>query len=282
VMLTLIMYLFGLVFLQAVSGFLNDVESIEPEIEEAINAYWSSVIISTITLYMAITGGNDWGPLAEPLKSCGWHIYGLFLFFIAFAAIAVLNVLTGMFVDAAMKVAEEDEGNVMEELEGNEQIDNMKHWLHSEAEANAGFITWDQFKTGVTMKVPPVMNFMKAVEIELTDAQKVFKMLEVDGHVDTEEFVIGCMKVKGDSQGISMVSLITDTRRFQSQFVVLMEYVEDQFDEVRSVFSTMGAGVNTGETLTERLSQNRCLPAHWIEDKIEASMSKHSSSGRPH
>eukprot|EP00747_Dinoflagellata_sp_TGD_P028327 gnl/TRDRNA2_/TRDRNA2_133196_c1_seq1.p1 gnl/TRDRNA2_/TRDRNA2_133196_c1~~gnl/TRDRNA2_/TRDRNA2_133196_c1_seq1.p1 ORF type:complete len:721 (-),score=106.39 gnl/TRDRNA2_/TRDRNA2_133196_c1_seq1:31-2193(-) len=110
-MLMLIMYIFACIFLQAVGGvLLDDIEDRNLPLKERAELLesWGSVLKSMLSLYKAITGGADWGDLAEPLKHAGYHYYLLFLFYVSFLTFAVLNVLTGIFVDVAMKCSEDD------------------------------------------------------------------------------------------------------------------------------------------------------------------------------
>merc|ERR1719399_1592961 len=126
-MMAIMMYMFGLCFLQAVSGYVEDNHGVIPEeIHEGIKSYYSSVPQSAITLYMAVTGGADWEPLAAPVRATGPIFYSLFLFYIAFAAFAVLNVLTGMFVDTAMKVADQDDECVQAEMADRPEVEAFR------------------------------------------------------------------------------------------------------------------------------------------------------------
>merc|ERR1712072_1272712 len=96
-----------------------------------------------MTLFWAVTGGADWEPLAMPIREADSFFYLLFFFYIAFAALAVLNVLTGMFVDTAMKVAQQDEENVVEELMDRQEIKNYRQHVQSKLNDECpGFITW--------------------------------------------------------------------------------------------------------------------------------------------
>merc|ERR1719230_1475474 len=93
-MISIMMYMFGLCFLNSVNSYLQDAQ--RDDIDEQnwmdIEMFWSSVPQAMMTLFWAVTGGADWAPLAEPIKKADGFFYFLFYFYIAFAAIAVLNV----------------------------------------------------------------------------------------------------------------------------------------------------------------------------------------------
>jgi len=75
-MLAIILYVFGIIMLQGAAsavvdfhgGMLPDVEA--QEMDDLV-LYYGNTITAMETLYMAVTGGNDWGALAEPIKLTG-------------------------------------------------------------------------------------------------------------------------------------------------------------------------------------------------------------------
>merc|ERR1719487_1045274 len=73
------------------------------------------------SLYMACTGGEDWRAFSEPLKDAGQLYYFTFIFFIAFVSLAVLNMLTGIFTEKAIRVASSDKAGVLLEHLQNER-----------------------------------------------------------------------------------------------------------------------------------------------------------------
>jgi len=269
-MLSLLTYIFGLCFLNAVTGYLEDTprQEISEETMSLINDYWSSVFQSTVTLYMAVTGGSDWEPLAKPIRQTGDFYYMLFLFYIAFSAVAVLNVLTGMFVDTAMKVADVDEGNVHEEVMEKEApfIDNFRQFLNKKDIAGHNTVAWEDIRRNINH--PAVKAFVKALELDNADMKRVYSMLKAksdayDNKVEIDEFIAACSKVKGDQKGIGMLSLMSDTRRYMAQMSLFMQYTEERMDEQHRLFEMLGAPNSTVKSLAERLVQNRCLPVQW-------------------
>ena len=94
-MLSLMLYIFGVIFLSAVRQVLTE-DNLNPYLTDAEKAElisnWGSVAGCMLSPYMAITGGEAYA-LGEPLKHAGDHFYLLYLFYIAFLSFAVLNVL---------------------------------------------------------------------------------------------------------------------------------------------------------------------------------------------
>merc|ERR1719401_938213 len=163
VMISIMMFMFGLCFLNAITIYLNEHQRAEIDdlTFEGIEAYWSSVPQSMATLFWAVTGGADWEPLAQPIRTADGIFYALFFFYIAFAAFAVLNVLTGMFVDAAMKVAQQDEENVVDELVQRDEVEAFRQYCKDQG---GGCMTCE-FADPHNLAFLKV-NFVKLLEID--------------------------------------------------------------------------------------------------------------------
>jgi len=241
-MISIMMYMFGLCFLQAVTLYLNENvrEDVDEQTYEDIKYFWSGVLQSMMTLFWAVTGGADWEPLAKPIGQADSFFYGLFFFYIAFAAFAVLNVLTGMFVDTAMKVAQQDEENVVEELINRPEVVEFKrHVQETLTDVPPKFITKEFVHESADDGV--VMKFQKALEINHDDCNRVFAMMDSDhkGMVDIDEFVKGCCHCQGSVSGLDMIFLMTEVKHISKQFFMSMDYIEDRFNEL---WTTVSAG----------------------------------------
>jgi len=270
-MLTLVMYIFGLCFLQGINGFLTETDSVEEETMEGITLYWCSIEVALVTLYMAVTGGADWEPLAEPVKEAGVGYFGLFLFYIAFTAFAVLNVLTGMFVDTAMKVAQSDDESVGLELYNRVEIDEFRQWAEKEmgeplTEGTHLPLTWSVLVQQKDSKV--VKNLMNILEIQFEDCYRVFRLLDTDsvGEVDLEEFIRGCIHGREASSALDMINLTSEAKLSGHRQTVMMQYLQDRFDELHCQLGLTSTGT---EPLEERLQKMHCLPSYWNRQESE-------------
>merc|ERR1711920_591183 len=64
---------------------------------------YGSVQESMLTLYKATTGGDDWSLSYNAISNTGWVASIVYLFFVAFMQIALVNIITGIFVDTALQ-----------------------------------------------------------------------------------------------------------------------------------------------------------------------------------
>mmetsp|Transcript_26840 Transcript_26840/g.61900 ORF Transcript_26840/g.61900 Transcript_26840/m.61900 type:complete len:689 (-) Transcript_26840:22-2088(-) len=266
-MLILVMYFFGLCFFQAATSHatavLSDVDKAENQTLAELEArdqladllrHWGSVGKCMVSLYMAVTGGHDWGPLAEPLREVGPITYGLFLFYIAFVTFAVLNVLTGIFVDAAMQVADLDREKVISaEIQKEQSVaDDLRTLFHDIDADKSGAITWEEFENVLNDDV--VRAYFLGLDLDMTEARELFRILDDNGRnkVKVEDFINGCMKVKGVAKSVDMLGIVYDTKENLCQIEHFMTWLEESFSELHCFFERLGAGKSVVQPLSRR------------------------------
>merc|ERR1719336_2919547 len=106
-------------------GFLAEERNIEEMTFDRIARHFGSVGTTMLTLYMAVTGGDDWGTAFDIVKFAGLLYECLFIGFTFFFVFAVFNILTGVFVEKAVAAAMPDR---------DEQILEERRKLHKESE----------------------------------------------------------------------------------------------------------------------------------------------------
>merc|ERR1739844_852690 len=103
ILLVLIIYVFGVMFTQAITDYLATSDS---DAAMAHKDYWGSLLASMYTLFAALTNGIAWADAAKPLQDAGDAWIFLFLIYMCFTFMAVLNVVTGVFCHAAIEGAQ--------------------------------------------------------------------------------------------------------------------------------------------------------------------------------
>merc|ERR1712127_1032343 len=77
--------------------------------------YYGNLPVSLLSLYQAITGGIDWEAMTTPLIGEISALPGLvFVLYVAFTTMAVLNTVAGVFVESALVQAKRDKEMLME------------------------------------------------------------------------------------------------------------------------------------------------------------------------
>ena len=91
-LLTLINYVFAAIFTDVVGNFEYEVPQLEAE--DDLQLFFGTLQASSLTLFMAITGGLSWFEATQPLKRISWLWVYVFCVYIAFCLFALLNALT--------------------------------------------------------------------------------------------------------------------------------------------------------------------------------------------
>mmetsp|Transcript_123645 Transcript_123645/g.395563 ORF Transcript_123645/g.395563 Transcript_123645/m.395563 type:complete len:403 (+) Transcript_123645:74-1282(+) len=104
VLLVLLMFLFGILFTQTVTAYRDD----KGETSEGLQRYWSTLPRSMLTLFMAMSGGVSWELCILPLSDLGALWVALFIVYVFFVQMAVLNTITGVFCHTAIDSAAHD------------------------------------------------------------------------------------------------------------------------------------------------------------------------------
>jgi len=202
VLVSLVICVFALFFLQISTDYLIlDKDSIDPEEFKEFMRRFGSLDKTMQTLYLATTGGFDWEDALRLVGQAGQGGTWAFLFYI---------VLTGMFVDHAMKWSQSDNQNQIAERRSQEQADaaRLKKLCEAIDVAKIGRISWDDFEQYVSNE--SALIYLASLGLEIHDAKTFFDMLtgvSDDKYVDIDTFVKGCMRMKGPATSIDMLSM---------------------------------------------------------------------------
>lgn len=82
-----------------------------------------------------------------------------------------------------------------------------------------------------------VSSYLHALKINTEDAHQLFRLLDTDssGEIYIDEFVEGCMKIKGEAKSMDMHVMMCENRRMLSVFTDFMEVVDQKFSEIADV-----------------------------------------------
>jgi len=247
VFITFIYYVFSLVLVQGVAIFLASEERRE---QQDLMEYFGAVEVCILTLYRASMGGDDWSLFYLTLKRAGvsWHLQALYLFFIAFTQIALVNIITGIFVERAMvqgkpNLVERSREHVKEEAELAMELENLVREFDTNGD---GFMDPDSFFTRAPHH--PLNVYLRFLGVDDGDMQEFLEKTGaiVEQGVLVSDFVLGCMKVKGAASNLDMQALKfkltllqTDMERQERKVVKLSRHLGMRSDEVRGKVSTI-------------------------------------------
>merc|ERR1719443_1001542 len=120
----------------------------------------------------------DWGDPADALKTVDLAYTFVFTFYIALTCVAMLNVVTGIFVESATKTALHDRNTVIQDQMNaqNSYVEDVRE-IFSEADIDgSGTVTWSEFE-GI-LEDERVVAFLNTMEIDPSEARGLFHLLD--------------------------------------------------------------------------------------------------------
>jgi hypothetical protein len=107
VVIILLSLIFSLYFVSNVAAFVQGDDNDKEAKQRVLNNFGSVHQCMQTLIYPTVLGGGDWLDYYEDLAPLGVTSVA-FVVWVTFANIALINIVTGMFVDSAMKIAEGD------------------------------------------------------------------------------------------------------------------------------------------------------------------------------
>lgn len=194
-LLSMMIYTFSVLFTQLVMLWGKNTHEM---------TYWFGTLPRTaLTLLECIAGGVSWDEPCYALFTDTGVFAGLaFLFYICCGVFVMLNVIMGVFINKAIKVAEEQtELDVACAISGTFMAaDN-----HSQDELlSPTDITREVFNQ--KLQEPELQACFEALKIDMTQAQSLFDLIDTDrsGSVDGREIVEGCLRLKGMAKALDV------------------------------------------------------------------------------
>merc|ERR1719375_498741 len=202
VLLFFVMYAFGMVFIQATIGApAKDVDDLElSELER----YFGSYPQTMLSLFQCISGGTDWGDPAGALRSVGWQYEVAFCLYVFITMIALLNVVTGLFVESATKAALTDKVFALQDAKEAHALQEaaFRDIFHEVCPRDGDVMDFDKFE--LLMKNKKVRVFCESTGIDVSRSGRLFHFLDVskNGVIDQNEFVDGCLRLRGGTESV--------------------------------------------------------------------------------
>mmetsp|Transcript_49401 Transcript_49401/g.152375 ORF Transcript_49401/g.152375 Transcript_49401/m.152375 type:complete len:423 (+) Transcript_49401:578-1846(+) len=228
------------------------------ELRAECRKFFGSLPKSVYFLLQCVTGGIGWGDVAKPLTEIGWFYAVLMCAFTCFTILALLNIITGVFVEGAIQKAQNDkETKIQIELEDEAEKVLLLEAVFSEiAEDKNGCIYESDFEA--IAADPRVKAYFRSLGVHIDKAFQLFRLLDLDGSksVNIQEFVMGCMRLQGSAKNVDVATLMYENKRMMQKWVIFMDFVEEQFTNINDIMRGKLAPRTTQE-MSESLSMTR-------------------------
>jgi len=202
---------------QLVAGYLQELpsgEGLEPAVDdwdlEELKRSFGSVQASMISLFMATTGGVDWGEHYRLMWLTGPAAMVFYVLYLVFFFVAAWNIITSLFMEKAMTLSQPDVETQMlrKHREDLQRASEIVKILEDTDTNKTGTISLMRFKQ--YMQIPRFRNFFEFRDLEIKDAEMFFRILSSVSNsedVKYDTFAYGCMRMKGYASSLDVQCL---------------------------------------------------------------------------
>jgi len=98
---------------------------------------------------------------------------------------------------------------------------------------NSGSLSWEEFNS--YLSDPKVQAYFTALELDVTQARALFKLMDVDGTnaVEITEFIDGCTRLRGSAKSIDVNMLLYENEQMISKWTTYMEKTEHILEHIQ-------------------------------------------------
>eukprot|EP00971_Amphidinium_carterae_P099370 1965879-Amphidinium_carterae.1 len=203
----MVVFIFAVVFMQA---GINELRQTREQIE-LWEQWYGTLGESILSLTKAISGGDSWSLISEPLEAVDPGYTCLFVVYILFFIFGALNVLTGVFMQRALETMCHDREWITQEetMKTESFVRNLRMLFREMDLDSSGEITWQEFLTA--MENPSTAAFFTSHGLDLFDAHLVFNTVMGQSNAETvklEDFVHGCSRASGYAKSAHLMALM--------------------------------------------------------------------------
>jgi len=225
-MLAFVYYVFALALVQNLASHMSlAADELDEELVKSILRSYGSVQAGMLSLFKSTTGGEDWEVSYFIFEETGFHNIFIFIIFLLFFQICLVNILTAVFIERALKLARPDTAARAQERRKVEAelASELQHICVAMDEDGSGKISKDEFKQ--VMASHQMRSCLAVLGLDVRNAEQFFEMLLPDDsseEVDVASFVQACMRMRGDSSTIDAHWMLLEVyRRFHEQETLL-------------------------------------------------------------
>jgi len=206
-LLLLMIYIVGVYFTQNVADHFVEVQPAGDfgEDDQLLKYYFGSLMRTILSLWQAMSGGADWDSMAWPLIVRVSPLTGiLFAGYIAFALLALMNVVTGVFVQTALQSAKDEEDAFLVD-----QVIKLFDWSDR---SQLGKISLSDIED--RLNDPAVAAEWRSINVQPAEAHYLFSLLDIEetGEISFQEFLSGCLRLHGHSKSMDVLTVMQEAR----------------------------------------------------------------------
>jgi hypothetical protein len=236
IMLAMFYSIFAIFFVQGMTTYLEDAAEVDKSVLHGIHNDFGSVSSTMLSLFMSVTGGNDWSQYHDTVAAVGTSYKYLWLFFIGFSTIAFLNVITGVFAQKAMSLAMPTVDELMvrrtakEVRDAKELVALLHRIIGSEGTCSLSSASFEKF-----LAHHEVVKYLEVRGLKPCSARRFFMLLleiHQTDRVDFGTFVSACVKLDGSASSIDLHVLSAELKAMQLKQSHLNQFLRQNIPKI--------------------------------------------------
>jgi len=190
-------------------------KSDHPEFDEVELLYYSTRgIMQWIFTLLQVLTLDSWMSIARPMQDIVELSWVFFYFYIALVVFVLMNLVTAIIVDNALKRSREDEKEIhqqrkKEQKKAEKRCRRLFDAIDEDGDQN---LTIEELKNAC--EDPWLGRQLQVLDITNDNADEIFKMMDTgDGLLSLDEFFEGTKRMQGPAEGRDMVRVLAITQR---------------------------------------------------------------------
>jgi len=186
-----------------------------------------------ISLLKSTTGGHDWGQVYDILALSSGFVPIAYVVYIIFFALAAWNIVTSLFVERALKIAQPDVETLaleqnMQDVGDAEELTN----IFSEVDVDkSGTISLGELES--VMEHPKFRSYLRVRGIEIQDARLFYRMMASvvggsDDEIDLRFVVAACLRMKGAATSMDLHALTFESKLLNKKHKIHIDHVQQR------------------------------------------------------
>jgi len=191
-----------------------------PELDMVQDSF-GSVFKTIISLFKAISGGADWGDFYELTSKTGALGAFVFLSYILVTWMSITNIITSIFIDCAMKMAQPDTDD--------RALEKRKADMHTMQELERIFKSVDKDQSNTIsleelracLDDVRIATFLEVEGLSVSDAEMFYFLLTAQAgtnKVDLSSFISGWLRMRGTASSLDLLSFQHEVSLFNTKF----------------------------------------------------------------
>jgi len=221
--------------------------------------YFNTVMTSVFTLLQFVTLDQWSDNIARHVIKNQPGMLIFFVVFICMTAFCILNIIVGVVVENAISTASKDQLKLRKSKEKDRQmVFNQLRDIFEEADTDSSG-TLDLDEVEVAISKPEIYNKLRMIDFPVADPQQIFVLLDYDdsGELTIEEFITGCMRMKGSAKSKDLLVAQTALNTMKIYYQQFEKELHEFETKLGRLDVTMRAIIEHGEHVFLDIRQYR-------------------------